>query len=179
MRLGKPWRHMRIPSRTPLHLSWSRTSGESILPARFSWFGIMQRTKFGLVLRRVDINLNNCSFIAKKFLEWDNVKVLTNINELEAFLRIDPHRNKSKNGSQTLKCNECELEISVANEAKRKGKAYDEVESSKIIRFEITLVSYGSLLGDNSYSARTPQIYFFLFCEIQYKMIKRTEINIS
>ena len=33
MRLGKPCLQMRIPSRTPLHLSWSRTRWDSSLPA--------------------------------------------------------------------------------------------------------------------------------------------------
>lgn len=61
MRFGKPCLQIRIPSRTPLHLSWSRTSGASILPARFSWFGMIHRTKLGLVLRRVTISLASCS----------------------------------------------------------------------------------------------------------------------
>ena len=33
MRLGKPCLQMRIPSRTPLHLNWSRTRWGSSLPA--------------------------------------------------------------------------------------------------------------------------------------------------
>lgn len=33
MRLGKPWRQMRMPSRTPLQRSWSSTSRGSSLPA--------------------------------------------------------------------------------------------------------------------------------------------------
>lgn len=33
MRLGKPCRQMRIPSRTPLHLSWSKTRWGSSFPA--------------------------------------------------------------------------------------------------------------------------------------------------
>jgi hypothetical protein len=58
---GKPCLQIRMPSRTPLHLSWSSTNGASILPALFSWLGMMQRTKLGLVLRSVTINLANCS----------------------------------------------------------------------------------------------------------------------
>lgn len=33
MRLGKPWRQMRMPSRTPLQRNWSSTSRGSSLPA--------------------------------------------------------------------------------------------------------------------------------------------------
>lgn len=33
MRLGKPWRQMRMPSRTPLQRSWSSTSRGSSFPA--------------------------------------------------------------------------------------------------------------------------------------------------
>jgi hypothetical protein len=31
------------------------------LPARFSWFGIIHRTKLGLVFRSVTISLDSCS----------------------------------------------------------------------------------------------------------------------
>ncbi|RNA07811.1 hypothetical protein BpHYR1_041241 [Brachionus plicatilis] len=66
---------------------------------------------------------------------WDKVKVFTNNTGLEAFLRNDSHRNISKTGSQSLKCNQCQLEISVENETKgkrgrgrpRKRKVKDEV----------------------------------------------------
>lgn len=61
IRLGKPCLQIRRPSRTPLHLSWSSTRGASILPARFSWFGIIHRTKLGLVFRSVTISLDSCS----------------------------------------------------------------------------------------------------------------------
>lgn len=61
IRLGKPCLQIRRPSRTPLHLSWSRTRGASILPARFSWFGMIHRTKFGLVFRSVTMSLDSCS----------------------------------------------------------------------------------------------------------------------
>ncbi|RMZ99274.1 hypothetical protein BpHYR1_043284, partial [Brachionus plicatilis] len=52
--------------------------------------------------------------------EWDKVKIFTNNTELEAFLMNDLHRNISKTGSQNLKCNECQLEITIENEAKGK-----------------------------------------------------------
>lgn len=61
MRLGKPCLQIRIPSRTPLHRSWSRTSGASILPARFSWFGMMHRTKLGFVFLSVTMSFASCS----------------------------------------------------------------------------------------------------------------------
>jgi hypothetical protein len=61
IRFGKPCLQIRRPSRTPLHLSWSRTRGASILPARFSWLGMIHRTKFGLVFRSVTISLDSCS----------------------------------------------------------------------------------------------------------------------
>ncbi|RNA04813.1 hypothetical protein BpHYR1_043134 [Brachionus plicatilis] len=62
-------------------------------------------------------------------------EIFTNKTEHETFLRNDSHGNKSKTGSQTLKCNNCQLEISVKNEAKgkrgrarpRKRKVEDEV----------------------------------------------------
>jgi hypothetical protein len=61
IRLGKPCLQIRMPSSTPLQRSWSSTRGASILPARFSWLGMIQRTKLGLVLRRVTISLLSCS----------------------------------------------------------------------------------------------------------------------
>ncbi|RNA03028.1 hypothetical protein BpHYR1_006193 [Brachionus plicatilis] len=58
-------------------------------------------------------------------LEWDKVKVFTKKNELKAFLRNDSHQNISKtDGSQTLKCNECQLEISAENEPKGKREYF-------------------------------------------------------
>lgn len=44
---GKPWRQIRIPSRTPLHFNWSNTRWESILPAC--------NEKFHLQLKAVDL----------------------------------------------------------------------------------------------------------------------------
>lgn len=92
MRLGKPCLQIRIPSKTPLHLSWSKTRCGASLPAwrkvdkqqqqrrnkscqaqcqlsflllsirrpcltLFSWLGIMQRRKLGLVFLSVAISL--------------------------------------------------------------------------------------------------------------------------
>lgn len=82
--LGNPFLQIRMPSRTPLHLSWCRTSLWSIrpvteqhgdtlialallsalfysmfyeLPGVFVSLGMMQRTKWGWVVRKLDINL--------------------------------------------------------------------------------------------------------------------------
>ena len=57
IRFGKPCLQMRMPSRTPLHLNWSRTRMASILPERFSWFGMMHLTKLGFVFLKVLISL--------------------------------------------------------------------------------------------------------------------------
>ena len=88
IRLGKPWRQILIPSSTPLHFSCSITSGATNLPACgqhiifkptsqwssmqtfFSWLGIMQRTKLGLVARSVSINLLNCSYKENNYSTW-------------------------------------------------------------------------------------------------------------
>ena len=47
----------------------------------------------------------------KKKLDWKKIKVFTNDVESETFLRNDSHRNISKSGSQTLRCQECQNEI--------------------------------------------------------------------
>uniref|UniRef100_A0A1I8HHL2 Protein kinase domain-containing protein n=1 Tax=Macrostomum lignano TaxID=282301 RepID=A0A1I8HHL2_9PLAT len=52
---------IRMPSSTPLQRSCSSTSTLSKRPARFSWFGMMQRTKLGDVLFNTDISLASCS----------------------------------------------------------------------------------------------------------------------
>ena len=61
--LGKPFRQIRIPSRTPLHLSWCKTRLDSITPAFLCSLGTMQRTKWGQVLYRVSISRVSCSLM--------------------------------------------------------------------------------------------------------------------
>ena len=51
-REGNPLRQIRIPSNTPLHLSWCKTKLLSQYPGFFSSFGIIQRTKCGCVERK-------------------------------------------------------------------------------------------------------------------------------
>ncbi len=46
-----------MPSSTPLHLSWCMTRLASMTPGRFSSLGMMQRTKWGMVFRRVVMRL--------------------------------------------------------------------------------------------------------------------------
>ena len=61
--LGKPFRQIRIPSSTPLHLSWCKTRLDSITPAFLCSLGTMQRTKWGQVLYRVSISRVSCSLM--------------------------------------------------------------------------------------------------------------------
>ncbi|RNA00225.1 hypothetical protein BpHYR1_018375 [Brachionus plicatilis] len=54
------------------------------------------------------------------------------ITELETFLRNDLHLDISTtDGSQTFKCNECQLEISAENKAKRE-EVVDVKEKGKL-----------------------------------------------
>ena len=59
--LGKPFLQIRIPSSTPLHLSWCRMRFASASPGFFISFGIIQRTKWGVVEYSIVISLFNCS----------------------------------------------------------------------------------------------------------------------
>lgn len=59
--LGKPLRQIRIPSSTPLQVSWCITREESMSPGVFTSLGMMQRIKWGWVAFSVDIKLFNCS----------------------------------------------------------------------------------------------------------------------
>lgn len=61
--LGKPFRQIRIPSSTPLHLSWCKTRLDSITPAFLCSLGTMQRTKWGQVLYSVSISRVSCSLM--------------------------------------------------------------------------------------------------------------------
>lgn len=67
--LGNPLRQIRMPSSTPLQVSWCITRCESMTPGCFNSLGMIQRTKWGWVALNVVIRLFNCSLYDEDTVE--------------------------------------------------------------------------------------------------------------
>ena len=98
VRFGNPFRQIRMPSSTPLQVSWLRTSAASITPDCFFSFGIMQRTKC--------CNKTICFLIKIKC--WTNYRMCSikhghlNVQNIKQFLYLNLHiRQSHKNREDT------------------------------------------------------------------------------